>query len=201
MLKPALRLLNERVMFPRRYAFLTRELSPFLRSGQTLLDVGSSNGRLVRSLTAGLPDVAVAGVDVHVQPGALIPIEKYDGRTLPFDDDSFDCTLLVDVLHHADDPTALLQEATRVSRRHVLIKDHYYVTRLDWHVLKWADRGGNAPHDIVLPFHYFTLPEWKTAIAACGLSVLFEKPFTNYAFDPCKHVIYHLGKDRSAKSW
>jgi SAM-dependent methyltransferase len=198
MLKSALRVLNERVMFPRRYAFLTRELAPFLRGERTILDVGSSNGRLVTSLTAGLPDVSVTGVDVHVQPGALIPIEKYDGKTLPFADDSFDCTLIVDVLHHADDPTALLREAARVSRRHVLIKDHYYVTRLDWQVLKWADRGGNAPHDIVLPFHYFTLPEWNTAIAACGLSVLFAKPFTDLTFDPCKHVIYHLRKDRPA---
>jgi len=199
--KNALRFLNERVMFPRRYAFLTRELAPFLRDERTILDVGSSNGRLVASLTQGMPGVSVTGVDVHVQPGALIPIEKYDGRTLPFSDDSFDCALLVDVLHHADDPTALLREAARVSRRHVLIKDHYYVTRLDWQVLKWADRGGNAPHDIVLPFHYFTLSEWTTAIAACGLSVLFAKPFTDLTFDPCKHVIYHLRKDSSAQSW
>lgn len=196
----ALRVLNERVMFPRRYAFLGEELSPFLAGAKSVLDVGSSNGRLISRLTAGLADVRVVGVDVQVQPGSIIPIEWYNGTTLPFADSSFDSVVLIDVLHHADDPAALLAEAARVAKHHVLIKDHYFRTQLDWHILKWADYGGNAPHGIRLPCNYLDLPGWRGTISAAGLAVLTEKSFTRYSYDPCKHVVFHLKKLETSPS-
>jgi hypothetical protein len=57
MLKKTLGFVNESIMFPRRYAFLTEELSPVLRGVRTLLDVGSSNGRLIEKVAAGLPEL------------------------------------------------------------------------------------------------------------------------------------------------
>jgi SAM-dependent methyltransferase len=178
-------------MFPRRYAFLTEELAPFLRGATSILDVGSSNGRLAQKLTAGL-DVRLRGVDVHVQPHAAIDIDEYDGKTLPFADRSFDCVMLIDVLHHAEDPVALLKESTRVAKHHVLVKDHYYENRFDWQVLKWADYFGNDPLGITLPYNYLDRDAWHEAAARCKLRILHEKRFTKYSYDPCKHVIYQL---------
>lgn len=194
LLHGALRWLNERVMFPRRYAFLQQELSPFLAGAQSILDVGSSNGRLITQLTAGLAGARVVGVDVHVQPDSIIPIQHYDGLTLPFPSGSFDSVVLIDVLHHADDPPALLAEAARVAKHNVLIKDHFFRNRLDWQILKWADYGGNAPHGIRLPCNYLNRAAWQAAIAGADLCVLTEKPFTRYSYDPCQHIVFHLGK-------
>jgi SAM-dependent methyltransferase len=143
----------------------------------------------------------VVGVDVVVQPDSVIPIEHYDGLKLPFPDRSFDSVVLIDVLHHADDPPALLAEAARVAKDHVLIKDHFFRNWLDWHILKWADYGGNAPHGIRLPCNYLNLAAWQAAFDSAELEVLTQKPFTRYSYDPCQHIVFHLGKaDRALPS-
>lgn len=194
MLKKVLRDFNEQVMFPRRYDFLTRRLSPYLKGCESILDVGSSNGRLISQIAKTLDGARIAGVDVKVQPGSVIPISEYDGVTLPFADDSFDCVVLIDVLHHAEDPIALLAESCRVAKKNVLIKDHYWNNQLDWFVLKWADYFGNDPSGIQLPYNYFKVEAWHRAFQVSKLTVLTEKLFTQYSYDPCKHVIYHLEK-------
>ena len=61
---------------------------------------------------------------MQVRETAAIPVTIYDGRTLPFEAAAFDALIIVDVLHHADDPALLLREAARVARRSILIKDH-----------------------------------------------------------------------------
>lgn len=190
----ALRVINERIMFPRRYAFLSETLAPFLAGVESVLDVGSSNGRLITQIAAKTRGTRVVSVDVHVQPDAVIPIERYDGTRLPFASGSFESVVLIDVLHHADDPPALLAEAARVAKSHVLIKDHYFASQMDWHILKWADYGGNAPHGIRLPCNYLDLPAWYAAIEGAGLEVLVERLFTRYSYDPCKHILFHLKK-------
>jgi SAM-dependent methyltransferase len=196
MVNNALRFINQRIMFPRRYAFLAAELRPLLGEARSILDIGSSNGILIQQITSALPDCTVACVDVHVQPDAVLPIQKYDGTRLPFDDDSFDCAVLIDVLHHASDPVALLTEATRVARRQVVIKDHYFESRLDWWVLKLADLGGNTAHGIDVPCNYLDVPAWHAAFVRCGLTISIEKLVTKLSVDPCKHVIYRLQKRR-----
>ena len=189
-----MRYVNGKIMFPRRYAFLSQELSPYLQGNRSILDVGSSNGRLIKQIAENLIDVEIAGVDIKAQPGSVIPIKEYDGTLLPYADDSFDCVVLIDVLHHAQDQAGLLLEAKRVTRKHILIKDHYWKSRLDWHILKWADYFGNDAFGITLPYNYLAVSAWNQTFRNAGLAVLAEKLFTKYSLDPCKHVIYHLSK-------
>ena len=63
------------------------------------------------------PDLEITGVDVLVRPKNHIPVQLFDGRQLPFPDQSFDAVMFVDVLHHTDDPSVLLREAKRVARK------------------------------------------------------------------------------------
>jgi len=65
------------------------------------------------------------GCDTHLQPETFIPIVHYDGCNLPFQENYLDTLMIIDVFHHADNPRRLLEEAKRVSRQHILIKDHY----------------------------------------------------------------------------
>ncbi len=134
-------------MFPRRYAFLTKDLSPFLAGARSVLDVGSSNGPADQQAHRRLDSPRVVGVDVFVQADSVIPIEQYDGATLPFADGSFDTVVLIDVLHHADDPPALLAEAARVAKQHVLVKDHYFKSRLIGRSSNGPTTGQRSPRD------------------------------------------------------
>ena len=59
-------------------------------------------------------------------------------------DASVDAVLLVDVLHHADDPIRLLTEAARVARQAIIIKDHIQAGWFDRQTLRLMDWTGNA---------------------------------------------------------
>ena len=77
----------------------------------------------------------------------IIAVKHYDGRTIPYDDNSFDVVTCVDVLEHVPDYVALLQEMVRVSSRVVFVstpnrRPEY--TRPNgrpknrWHLREWS---------------------------------------------------------------
>ena len=127
-----------------------------------------SLGALLRSLVPGLH---VEGVEVHARPDCAIPFHLFDGQHLPFPDNSFDVCLFVDVLHHSQTPVAILQDACRVSRKFVLIKDHLAESRFDYWTLRVMDWVGNAPHGVSLPYNYFSRAQWDDAFRRSSLAL------------------------------
>lgn len=150
---------------------LAQRLAPLLPENARVLDIGAGDGTIASLVLRRRPDVEVAGVDVLVRPETRIPVTEFDGLTLPFDDGSFDAALLVDVVHHAEDPDALLREAKRVSRTRVLLKDHTVQGLLATTTLRFMDRVGNRRHGVALPYAYRTRREWDDAFARVGLRV------------------------------
>lgn len=151
------------------------------------------------------PDLRVEGIDVLVRPETKIPVRAFDGRTIPYDDHSFDVVSFVDVLHHANDAVQLLREAARVSRTWVVIKDHYAETWLDRTTLALMDWVGNAHHGVALPYNYWSRAEWKRAFDMAGLiedSVRTRLPLypfpLNFAFGRGLHFICRLQASRAA---
>jgi SAM-dependent methyltransferase len=163
---------HERLVYGRRIAVLTRHLAGLLPERATVLDVGSGDGLLARHIMDARPDVAVAGVDVLARPNARIPVEMFDGVRLPFDADSFDAVMMVDVLHHAGEQDALLRELARVARHRVVIKDHFVSGVLARPTLRFMDWVGNSRHGVALPYAYWTPDRWTRAFADAGLRVV-----------------------------
>ena len=94
-----------------------------IHDGDAVLDVGCGSGHTLAEL-AMFRRIRCVGVDVAAAvafPG--IEARAFDGRRLPFPDQSFDVTLLCFVLHHVTpaDARALLAEVTRVTRRRLLV--------------------------------------------------------------------------------
>jgi ubiquinone/menaquinone biosynthesis C-methylase UbiE len=191
MLHKTLLYLDEKVLFPARRNYLQQKLSPLLTAGEKILDLGASDGRLAHTLREKV-DAEFTGCDVHVLPVTYIPIVKYDGYKLPFEDQSFDCVMIIDVLHHDTDPESVIREAKRVARRTVLIKDHYYNHGLDFFGLKVMDYVGNAPYGIRLPYNYLKDSEWRAMLQRLDLRIVHEDKFRYNLIDPCLHVIFKL---------
>lgn len=155
----------------RRTAVLARMLSERIPPGARVLDVGCGDGLVASRIVELRPDVEIEGVDVLLRPDVRIPVRPFDGREIPFPDRAFDAVLLVDVVHHAEEPEALLRESARVCRGVILLKDHLLHGKLAEPTLRFMDRVGNARHGVAIPGNYWTPERWKRTLPELGLSV------------------------------
>jgi SAM-dependent methyltransferase len=136
-----------------------------------VLDFGSGDGWFARKfLEEGLA-TEVVPVDVKQRPHSLIEPLVYDGKTLPFEDNSFDLVYGVDVLHHCPDPRQSLGELMRCSRRFVLLKDHNYKGASGWLTLALLDELGNRRFGIPSPHRYQRGWEWFPWFEEGGFAV------------------------------
>lgn len=194
--KTALNAVHKAAVFNRRVDVLSRHLASIIPTGGTVLDLGAGDGSIAHALTGLRPDLAIEGVDVLIRPRTLIPVKLYDGVTLPFADKTFDYVTIVDVLHHTDDPAAVMREAARVARRGVAIKDHLVEGFAARPTLRFMDWVGNRGHDVRLPYNYLTPGQWDAAFGSAGLREerriaaldLYPAPFT-WLFDRGLHFV------------
>jgi ubiquinone/menaquinone biosynthesis C-methylase UbiE len=129
------------------------------------------------------------GVDVIDGCTSNIPFRVYDGKVLPYEDGYFDSVLVFCVLHHAEEPAALVSEIARVCRigGKVLVVEDMASSRLQtfftlvndlygnrvrnfWRALfgsqKWAMTG------VPMTYEYKTYPEWWSLFRAHGLCMV-----------------------------
>lgn len=158
---------------PRRVKVLRQRIASLLPAGRSILilDVGCGDGLLARRLAETRPGIRTEGIDVLVRPEAQIPAAPFDGERFPYEDQSVDLVLLVDVLHHASHPLRLLKEARRVARDAIIIKDHLCEKRADRRILRFMDRVGNARHGVALPYNYLSRQQWLDLFGELGLTV------------------------------
>ena len=149
-----------------------RRIRPYLPAGHRILDVGSGKGGISRLLRRWGYDTVPLDVSDYSNFDDVRPI-LYDGRRLPFPDDSFGVVLLITVLHHIPDPDVILAEAARVSRRRIIVlEDTYYAIRKR-RLLQLMDSIVNCEfrgH----PHTNRTRREWRNAFARLGLLVVAE---------------------------
>ncbi len=156
-----------KLVFTRRMEALVNAIAAWIPAGKAL-DVGCGNGMIAALVMERRPDVEIVGIDVLVRPDAVIPVQAYDGKTLPYEAHSFDAVMVIDVLHHIDDRAAALAECLRVVRGEVIIKDHFYRNPVEHLILRGLDWVGNAPHGVRLPYNYFTRPAWESTLKSIG---------------------------------
>jgi SAM-dependent methyltransferase len=190
---------HDKAVFKRRIDVLARTLAEFLPQGAVVLDIGCGSGTLAKAIMALRPDVTIEGIDVLVRPQTEIPVQPFDGHTIPARDNQFDVALIVDVLHHTDDPTRIMAEAKRVSKRGIIIKDHFRDGLFANSTLRFMDWFGNAAHGVRLPYNYLSRADWRQAWSKLGLNAertvermgLYPRPFT-WLFDRNLHFVAHL---------
>ncbi len=123
-------------------ADLVTEFMPNQFGDSSLLDLGAGEGYVGLEI-ADRTGVRVTLADVENQNHTALPYVVYDGRVLPFDDDTFDVIVLVYVLHHAENAETLLSEAARVCAGPIIVLESIYTNRFQRLVLSMVDRIAN----------------------------------------------------------
>jgi SAM-dependent methyltransferase len=136
-----------------------------------LLDIGCGDMSIAENLMANKENLQATCLDTYPLPENLKDDprwEKYvsfDGRTLPFEADSFEVAVLCDVLHHDFDYAArLVAEAARVAQ-YVLIKDHFEYGIISRQKLRLMDFVGNWGYGVSIPDRYFSKTSYKELVS------------------------------------
>ncbi len=185
----AFKLLNathQATVSTRRVRQLAKHFADVIPPRKRVLDIGTGNGRLARRILDLRPDLTIQGIDVRSNIDAEIPVTEYDGITIPFEGDSWDICMASDVLHHCDDPMAMLREMNRVAIDAIVIKDHFADTRFDYTLLCAMDWAGNFGYGTQVPFNFLSSREWLESFSTIGLTPvevrkslqLYPIPFT-----------------------
>ncbi len=107
-----------------RAAIKLKRIIPLLKKNEKFLDIGCGNG----GVCIGIKNAGIELTTVDVKNKSFFseiqPI-IYDGRKLPFPDQSFDITTILTVLHHINNPVEIIREAKRVSKRIIIMEDIY----------------------------------------------------------------------------
>lgn len=114
---------NNRIQSLRKYIDLNFPVSCYL-------DIGCFDGKITESLGKyfGLSNLQIYGVDVESSVDAGIIFSVYDGKTLPYSDNSFDLITCMMVLHHIpkENLAKLCHEINRVMKPNgvLILREH-----------------------------------------------------------------------------
>jgi ubiquinone/menaquinone biosynthesis C-methylase UbiE len=161
--------LHDTIVYDRRVSRLATLIAARIPARASVLDVGSGDGKLAARVKSLREDISVTGLDVLARRETAIPVDVFDGLSVPRPSKSVDVVTIIDVLHHADDAAKLLSECARVARRAVIVKDHLREGLLAGPTLRVMDWVGNARHGVALPYNYFSRAEWRSMFARIGL--------------------------------
>ena len=192
-------LIHGNYVFKRRVHVLSQHLAKLIPDNASVLDVGCGNGLITHLISWQRPELKSQGIDVLIREKTYIPVTQFDGKTIPYEDASFDVVMFVDVLHHTEEPMILLREAKRVARQAIVLKDHTCNGLLAHTTLRFMDQVGNERYGVVLPYNYLTEDQWFDACDTLGLKIsnwtkqlgLYPLPL-NWLFERSLHFIAKL---------
>jgi SAM-dependent methyltransferase len=194
--------LHDAFVLGRRARVLSWHLAEMIPRDAKVLDIGSGDGLIDKLILEQRPDVSIQGVDVLLRPKAHIPTILFDGEVIPYSERSFDVVVFIDVLHHTVDPTVMLKEAKRVTRRCIIIKDHNLAGFVAGPILRFMDWIGNARHGVALTYNYLPERHWNEMFSRLGLRVEERRtrlglypPVARWIFERSLHFLVRLNID------
>lgn len=153
-----------------------REISPYLKSGSKVLDIGSGSGIIANKIAEKLK-VQITLVDVVDKRRVNLPLTIYQGQKLPFGNKAFDAALLIFVLHHAADPTTVLFEAKRVVRDKIIVYEDI-ITRNPFDKIASFIHGFafNKTWNLANEATFKTENEWRKIFSDLNLKIIKAYP-------------------------
>lgn len=151
----------------------------FIEKGEKILDLGCGSGIVGKSFQDFF-QADIMGVDIKDQRVFRIPFKIINGTYLPFPEKSFDVVLISYVLHHTENPEALLTEAKRVCRKKIIV---------------FEDLPKGFLSEVICNMHGFSFDkvfrnpsktsfkkeeDWQKIFNELNLSIIFKKRIKNF---------------------
>ncbi|MEJ2884623.1 class I SAM-dependent methyltransferase [Pedobacter sp. GR22-6] len=140
------------------------------------LDIGCGDMKISSLISQKASQINFKCIDVFPKPENRIDINwdnylQYDGVQIPYEQNSFDAAILVDVLHHCTDITGTLNEARRITP-YIIVKDHLEYGLVSRTLLQLMDFYGNWAYDVNVPKRYFSKESFEKLCKECGFKIL-----------------------------
>ena len=177
----------------KRAKLVVGRIFPHIKHAKRILDIGCGTGHVADLLIETGKKIVPVDISNKSLVGSIKPI-IYDGKHLPFPDQSFDTSLLLMVLYHTPDPSVVLSEAARVGKEIVVIET-VYKKLFDKIITVLFDSLGNLQPKFYWN-SYHKDEDWKTFFESKG----YEIEATQYRRDhqwfliPQFHNVYYLRK-------
>jgi SAM-dependent methyltransferase len=145
-------------------------------SHRRMLDVGGGTGVIAEAMKDLFAIESVVSIDVEDRFKEDLTIETgvFDGVSVPFPDNSFDCVTVCNVIHHVSKTSRvdLMRECARVvGGGPVYVKDHISASALDSFTLFVEDVIGNAPYGGQIKAWYLSKEDWEALAAESGFRI------------------------------
>jgi SAM-dependent methyltransferase len=156
--------------------------------GSRVLDIGCGNAEISHLLHRSL-NLTLWGTDIIDYRKFDIPFKRMaEGKTLPFDDASFDYAMFNDVLHHSSHIEELLREGRRVANTLLVFEDR---SSLLMHLFDVGLNYLYCPR-MPCPRNFKTEEGWMNVFT--GLGFRCERGMIRYPFwYPLRHMVFRLG--------
>ena len=179
----------------KKYSALFENFIPF---GSKVLDIGAGRGFIAENI-AKKRKVKITLLDVIDFNQTDLPFVLYDGKRIPFSNNSFDVSLLICMFHHCDNPENVLKEAIRVSKSRLIVIEDRYDNWWQKKLLIFLDILFNLPHFIKpprenMPFNFKKDSEWQAIFRKFNLKIVEQKKFKFYGI--FLRFLFVLEKDR-----
>ncbi len=146
--------------------------------GEKILDLGAGNGILALEIKEQLRKEVIL-VDVIDYNYTNLPLIVYNpNNKIPLLDKEVDTTILHTVLHHSNNPEFLLNEASRLTKRRLIIKEAYNDkddARVSNSFFDWFYNRVIGGEDINIPLNFLKVKEWETTLKKCGFDIIESK--------------------------
>jgi ubiquinone/menaquinone biosynthesis C-methylase UbiE len=126
-----------------------------LSQDSSVLDIGCAKGFLLYELKDLLPDISIKGVDIsnyaidHAKEEVKPFLSVGNAKSLPFDTNSFDLVIAINVLHSLDQDECIagFQEITRVRKQFsFVVNDAWHTNEEKNRLMQWNLTGKTFMH-------------------------------------------------------
>lgn len=164
----------------KRTDWIVDSFDNFIKEGEKILDIGAGGGWIGKEIQKN-KGARVTLLDVKDFNQTELELMIYDGKKIPFADNSFGAVLLIFVLHHCEKPLTILREAQRVSQDRLIIMEDVYSSWLGkafmyfWEFLGFfASFLANPPGEN-MAFNFQTFSEWEKMLKSLNLKIIYKK--------------------------